>query len=79
MTLCVRSKQPRTIKTLIYYDIFISLRRIKVQSPTKQFKELFNLAELTLFFIELPENCIYLNQSELSNFFRYLIISVTDN
>ena len=79
MTLCVRSKQSRTIKTLICYNIFTSLRRIKVQSLTKQFKELFNLAELTLFFIELPENCIYLNQSELSDFFRYLIISVTDN
>ena len=30
--------------------------------------------ELTLFCSELPENCIYLNQSELSNFFMYLII-----
>ena len=29
--------------------------------------------ELTLFCIELPENCIYLNQSELSNFFMYVI------
>ena len=30
--------------------------------------------ELTLLCIELPENCsIYLNQSELSNFFMYLI------
>ena len=29
--------------------------------------------ELTLFCIELPENCIYLNQSELSNFFMYII------
>ena len=28
--------------------------------------------ELTLFCIELPENCIYLNQSELSNFFMYI-------
>ena len=26
--------------------------------------------ELTLFCIELPENCIYLNQAELSNFFH---------
>ena len=26
-----------------------------------------------LFYIELPENCIYLNQSELSNFFMYII------
>ena len=25
--------------------------------------------ELTLFYIELPENCTYLNQSELSSFF----------
>ena len=29
--------------------------------------------ELTLFYIELPENCIYLYQFELSNFFVYLI------
>ena len=29
--------------------------------------------ELTLLCIELPENCIYLNQSELSNFFMYII------
>ena len=32
--------------------------------------------ELTLLYIELPENCIYLNQSELSNFFMYIIIRV---
>ena len=30
--------------------------------------------ELTLFLVELFENCIYLNQSELSNFFTYIII-----
>ena len=29
--------------------------------------------EWTLFCRESPENCIYLNQSELSNFFMYLI------
>ena len=29
--------------------------------------------ELTLFCTELPENCIYLNQLELSNFFIYII------
>ena len=29
--------------------------------------------ELTLFCTELPKNCIYLNQSELSNFFIYLL------
>ena len=29
--------------------------------------------ELTLFCTELPENCIYLNQSELSNFSMYII------
>ena len=40
----VRSvKQPRTMKTIIYNDIFTSLRRKKVQSPAKQFKELFSL------------------------------------
>ena len=32
--------------------------------------------ELTLFCIELPENCIYLNQSELSNFFMFHIINI---
>ena len=30
--------------------------------------------ELTLFCIELPENCIYLNQSERSNFLMHIII-----
>ena len=69
--LCVRSKQPCTIKTIIYNDIFASLRRKKVHSPAKKFKELFSLV-----CIELPENCIYLNQSELSNFLMYLIRKV---
>ena len=32
--------------------------------------------ELNLFYIELPENCIYLNQSELINFFMYLIRTI---
>ena len=40
---CVRSKQSRTIKTIICSYIFTSLRRKKVQSPAKQFKELFSL------------------------------------
>ena len=35
VTLCVQSKQPRTIKTIIYNDIFTSLRRKKDQSPAK--------------------------------------------
>ena len=30
--------------------------------------------ELTLFYIELPENCTYLNQSELSSFFLYILL-----
>ena len=34
---------------------------------------LFFCTELTLFCIVLPENCIYLNQSELSNFFMSII------
>ena len=33
-------------------------------------------AELTLSCTELPEYCLYLNQSELSNFFMYIIIGV---
>ena len=32
----------------------------------------FLCTELTLVCIELPENCIYLYQSELSNFFMYI-------
>ena len=35
----------------------------------------FLCTELTLFCTELPENCIYLNQSELSNCFMYVISS----
>ena len=35
--------------------------------------------ELTLFCIELPENYIYLNQSELSNFSMYIIKETIDN
>ena len=41
--LYIRSKQPRTIKTVIHNDILTSIRRKKVQSPAKQFKELFSL------------------------------------
>ena len=43
VALCVRSKQPRTIKTITHNDIFTSLRRMKVQSSAKQFKEWFSL------------------------------------
>ena len=41
--LCYQSKQPCMIKTIIYNDIFTSLRHKKVQSLAKQFKELFSL------------------------------------
>ena len=34
--LCVRSKQPRRIKAIIYNDIFTSFRRKNVQSPKVQ-------------------------------------------
>ena len=61
-----------TIKTIIYSDIFTSLRPKKVQlSPVQGIVQsilLFLCTELTLYCIELPENCIYLKQSELSNF-----------
>ena len=40
---CVRSKQPLTIKTIICNAFFTSFKRKKVQSPAKQFKELFGL------------------------------------
>ena len=69
-TLYVRSKQPRTIKTIIYIDIFTSLRLKKVQIQSGL---LPLCTELTLLCIELPVNFIYLNQSELSHFFMYLI------
>ena len=37
---------------------------------------LFLCTELTLFCIELPENYINLNHSELGNFFMYIINDV---
>ena len=37
---------------------------------------LFLCTELTLFCIDLPENYIYLNHSELGNFFIYIINDV---
>ena len=62
-----------------YFHIF------KVQKISKSSKTIQGIVqsgllllctELTLFCIELPENCIYLNHSELSNFFMYLINKV---
>ena len=44
---CVRSKQPRTIKTIVCNDIFTSQKCKNVQSPAKQFKELFSLCPIT--------------------------------
>ena len=41
--------------------------------PIRMSGLLFLCTELTLLCIELPENCVYLNQSELSNFFMYII------
>ena len=78
---CIRSKQPRTIKTIIYKDIFTSLKRKKLivrlnSSRNVQSGLLLLCTGLTLFCIELPENCIYLHQSELSNFYMYLISKV---
>ena len=73
VTLCIRSKKPHTIKTIIYKDIFTSLRCKKVQHLAKQVKELFSLVcyFFTLnFYNELAENYSYLSQSELSNFFH---------
>ena len=43
LTLYVRSKQPRTTKKQYTMIILTSLKRRKVQSPAKQFKELFSL------------------------------------
>ena len=76
--LCIWSKQPCTIKTVIYNDIFTSLRCKKVQSPAKKFKELFSLCPnhfqewnfclrgLTIFVfnfgMELLERCVKLNR-----------------
>ena len=76
---CIRSKQPRTIKTIIYNDIFTSLKRKKLivrLNSSRNVQSGLLLTGLTLFCIELPENCIYLHQSELSNFYMYLISKV---
>ena len=39
--------------------------------PVRMSGLLLLCTELTLFCTELPENCIYVNQSELSNFFMF--------
>ena len=53
--LCVQSKQPHRIKKIICNDIFTSLRHKKVQSPAKQFQELFSLSESLL----MKWNCCF--------------------
>ena len=70
MKLCVRSKQPRKIKTIVYNDVLHlwGARKFNIRPGL-----LLLCTELTLFCIELPENCIYLDKSELSSFFMYLI------
>ena len=57
VTLCVRSKQPRTIKIIIYDDTFTHLRCNKVQSPAKQFKELFS-GVCYFFALNLPSSAL---------------------
>ena len=51
-----------------YFHIFKAVK--KLQSPAKKFKV---QPKSSLFCFELPENCIYLNQSELRIFFLYPI------
>ena len=58
VTLCVQSKQLCTIKTIIYRDIFRSLRRKKVQSVAEQFKGLFSLV---CYFFALNQPSLALN------------------
>ena len=70
MTLCVRSKQPRTIKTVSYNDIFIPLRRKIVQGPAKQFK--VSVRGLTMFVfyfgVETLEQCANLGRLVIFDF-----------
>ena len=74
VTLCIWSKQPCTTKTIIYNDI---LRCKKVQSLTKQFKELFSLA-CYFFALNLPSSAFnylktafILTHYEPNNFSKY--------
>ena len=67
-------KQPRTMKTIIYNDIFTSLRRKKVQSPAKQFKELFSLVCYFFALNYLKTAFTWTNQNWVI-FFMYLIIN----
>ena len=79
VTLCVRSKRPRTIKTVLYNDIFIPLRRKIVQGPAKQFK--VSVRGLTMFVfyfgVESLEQCVNLGRLVIfdflgnSNYFFY--------
>ena len=71
----VRSKQKYTMIFNIFQAQKSSKSGLTVQGIV-QSGLLLLYTELTLFCNELPENCIYLNQSELSNFFMYLIMNV---
>ena len=77
VTLCVPSKQPRTIKTIIYKDIFTSLRRKKVQNPAKQLKELFGLV-CYFFALNQPSSVLnYLKTSFILTNQDWVIFSCT--
>ena len=77
VTLCVPSKQPRTIKTIIYKDIFTSLRRKKVQNPAKQLKELFGLV-CYFFALNQPSSALnYLKTSFILTNQDWVIFSCT--
>ena len=66
---CKFSNFVATSKACIWLAVWVSL----IIDQSECLICYFLCTELTLFCTELSENCIYLNQSELSNFFMYII------
>ena len=77
VTLCVPSKQPWTIKTIIFNDIFTSLRHKKVQNPNKEFRELFGLVCDFFVLNQLSSALNYLKTSFILTNQNWVIFSCT--
>ena len=70
----------KVFKTRLFCSTMFNLAGLQLSLIIDQSECLicyFLCTELTLFCTELPENCIYLNQSELSNFSMYIISFAT--
>ena len=78
VTLCIWSKQLHMIKTIIYNDIFTSLRHKKFKVRLNSSRNCSVQFVTSLHWINpllhwITRKLHYRNQSELNNFFMYLI------